>query len=301
MLDTIRSRTALDTPFDMQYIAFTSSTRETSMNIRTALVTLTAALAVTCLSAGCTGAAAEPPTSPAKPTVVLVHGAFADSSSWNGVIEQLVADGYPVIAAANPLRGLAADAAYVRSVVDSVAGPVVLAGHSYGGTVISEAADASPNVKALVYVASFLLEVGESTGQLAAKFPGAELGAALKAVPYPLPAGGTADDLYIDQNRFAAVFAADVPADVATVMAATQRPIAAAALQDPATTAAWKTIPSWNMVTTKDLAIPAESMRYMGERAGAHTIEVDASHAVTVSRPDAVADLIDQAAGATNS
>lgn len=274
------------------------------MNIRTALITLTAAVTAASLTAGCTGAGAEPPAAPAtadRPTVVLVHGAFADSSSWNGVIEELAADGYPVIAAANPLRGLAADAAYVRSVVDSVTGPVVLAGHSYGGSVISEAADASPNVKALVYVASFILDIGESTGQLAAKFPGGELGPTLNAVPYPLPGGGTADDLYIKQDEFPAVFAADVPADTATLMAATQRPIAAAALEDPATKAAWKTIPSWNMVTTKDLAIPAESMRYMGERAKSHTVEVDASHAVTVSQPDAVADLIGQAAGATQS
>jgi pimeloyl-ACP methyl ester carboxylesterase len=152
-----------------------------------------------------------------------------------------------------------------------------------------------------VYVASFILEVGESTGQLAAKFPGAELGPALHAAPYPLPEGGTADELYIKQDEFAAVFAADVPTDVATLMAATQRPITAAALEDPATKAAWKAIPSWNMVTTKDLAIPADSMRYMGERATSHTVEVDASHAVTVSQPGAVADLISQAAGATES
>ena len=270
------------------------------MNIRFAL-SLTSAVAAASLSAGCTGAAAESPDRRDHPTVVLVHGAFADSSSWNGVIKALEADGYPIIAAANPLRGLTSDAAYVRSVVDSVAGPVVLAGHSYGGTVISEAADRSPNVKALVYVASFLLDVGESTGQLAAKFPGAELGPALDAVPYPLPEGGTADELYIKQDQFAKVFAADVPTEAATLMAATQRPIAAAALADPATKAAWKTIPSWNMVTTKDLAIPAESMRFMGDRARSHTVEIDASHAVTVSRPEAVADLIDQAADATNS
>ena len=270
------------------------------MNVRGALITLTAAVCAAALTAGCTDAAAEPPAAPVgKPTVVLVHGAFADSSSWNGVITQLEADGYPVIAAANPLRGLASDAAYVRSVVDSVTGPVVLAGHSYGGSVISEAADGSTKVKALVYVASFILEVGESTGQLAAKFPGAALGPALNAVPYPLPGGGTADDLYIEQDQFAGVFAADVPADVATLMAATQRPIAATALEDPATKAAWKTIPSWNMVTTKDLAIPAASMRYMGDRAKSHTVEIEASHAVTVSQPDAVADLIEQAADAT--
>jgi pimeloyl-ACP methyl ester carboxylesterase len=231
--------------------------------------------------------------------VVLVHGAFADSSSWNGVIRILEGDGYPVIAAANPLRGLQSDADYVRSVLDSVSGPVVLAGHSYGGSVMSLAADGHPGVKALVYIASFILEQGESTGQLAAKFPGAELGAALEPVKYPLPGGGTAEDLYIQQDQFWKVFAADVPQETAQLMAATQRPIAAAALEAPATKTAWKTIPSWNMVTLQDLAIPAESMRFMGKRANSHTVEIDASHAVTVSQPQAVADLIVSAAGAS--
>jgi len=234
-----------------------------------------------------------------KPTVVLVHGAFADSSSWNGVIQRLRADGYPVVSAANPLRGLHSDAEYVRSVVDGVGGPVVLAGHSYGGSVMSEAAEGNPNVKALVYVASFILEQGESTGELAAKFPGAELGSALDSVPVPLADGTTGDDLYIRQEEFQRVFAADVPKDVTDLMAATQRPITSAALGEPAVGTAWKTIPSWNLVTTGDLAIPAESMRWMGERAGSRNVEIDASHAVTVSRPGAVAELIDEAARAT--
>jgi pimeloyl-ACP methyl ester carboxylesterase len=233
--------------------------------------------------------------------VVLVHGAFADSSSWNGVLKDLEAEGYPVLAVANPLRGLASDAEYVRSVVDSVAGPVVLVGHSYGGSVISQAVEGMAKVKSLVYIASFILEAGESTGQLAAKFPGAQLGPALDTVPFPRPGGGSGDDLYIRQDEFHRVFAADVPDDVSALMAATQRPIAAAALEEPATRAAWKNIPSWNMVTTKDLAIPAESMRYMGERANSHTVEIDASHAVTVSQPGAVADLIEQAAEASQS
>jgi pimeloyl-ACP methyl ester carboxylesterase len=277
--------------------------------------TVLAALALATLAAGCGGAAAEnprPAAEPAgavaeqpplanKPTVVLVHGAFADSSSWNGVIKDLEGDGYRVISAANPLRGLHTDAAYVRSVLDSVSGPVVLAGHSYGGSVMSEAADGHPNIRALVYIASFLLEQGESTGQLAAKFPGAQLGTALDTVPVPLAGGGTGNDLYIKQEEFQRVFAADVPADVASLMAATQRPITSAALEEPAEKAAWKTIPSWNMVTTQDLAIPADSMRFMGERAGARNVEIDASHAVTVSRPGAVADLIDEAARATAS
>ena len=233
-----------------------------------------------------------------KPTVVLVHGAFAESSSWNDVIVRLHTAGYPVIAAANPLRDLQTDAAYVRSVLDSVGGPIVVAGHSYGGSVLSEAADGHPDVKALVYVASFQLEPGESTGELAGKFPGARLGEVLDTVTVPTAAGGTADDLYIQQDQFQAIFASDVPSDVTALMAATQRPITSKALGDAATKAAWRTIPSWTLVTTQDLAIPAESMRFMAERAGSHTIEIDASHAVTVSQPGAVADLIIQAATA---
>jgi pimeloyl-ACP methyl ester carboxylesterase len=234
-----------------------------------------------------------------SPTVVLVHGAFAESASWNGVIADLQRRDYTVIAVANPLRGLQEDAVYLRSVLDSLSGPVVVAGHSYGGSVMSEAADGAPGVTALVYVASFNLEIGESTAELAAKFPGGELGPALQSVPFPLADGRTGTDLYIQQNRFHDVFAADVAPEVAELMAATQRPIAASALEDVATKAAWKTIPSWTLVTTQDLAIPAESMRFMAARAGSTTVEIAASHAVTVSQPDAVADLIDSAARAT--
>lgn len=268
------------------------------MKLRSVLATMTTAMTLAALTAACDGAAADQAPPVAKPTVVLVHGAFADSSSWNGVIEQLENDGYPVIAVANPLRGLRSDAQYVRGLLDSVEGPVVLAGHSYGGSVMSEAADGHPKVKALVFIASFLLDKGESTAQLAAKFPGAELGPALNPVPVRLADGSTGDDLYIKQDEFRRVFAADVSEEVAALMAATQRPITSAALEEPASRAAWKTIPSWNMVTTQDLAIPAESMRFMGERAHSQTVEVEASHAVTVSQPGAVADLITTAAGA---
>ncbi|WP_440099480.1 alpha/beta fold hydrolase [Streptosporangium sp. H16] len=234
-----------------------------------------------------------------KPTVVLVHGAFADSSSWNGVIADLKRKGYPVIAPANPLRGLRHDAQYLRSVLNSVNGPIVLAGHSYGGTVLSEAADGDRDVKALVYIASFQPEVGESTAELAARFPGGELGPALKTVPFPTADGGTADDLYIRQDKFRAVFAADVPRRTTDLMAVTQRPIAAGALEDRATETAWKTIKSWSMITKQDLAIPAEAMRFMSKRAKSTTVEIDASHAVTVSEPGAVANLIHRAARAT--
>ncbi|MEU8380985.1 alpha/beta hydrolase, partial [Streptosporangium sp. NPDC048865] len=225
------------------------------------------------------------------PTVVLVHGAFAESASWNGVVARLKRRGYPVVAVANPLRGLREDAEYLRSVLDGLDGPIVIAGHSYGGSVMSEAADGAAGVVALVYIASFQLDVGEGTGELAGRFPGGELGPALGQLPYPLAGGGMGTDLYIRQDEFHAVFAADVAPETAELMAATQRPIAAGALEDKATKAAWKTIPSWSLITTEDLAIPAESMRFMSKRAKSTTVEINASHAVTVSQPAAVADL----------
>lgn len=240
-------------------------------------------------------------TSAPLPTVALVHGAFAESASWNGVISVLQDRGYSTIAIANPLRGLQEDAAYVRSVLESLPGPVVVAGHSYGGSVMSEAADGLPGVRALVFVASFILEAGESTAELANKFPGNQLGAALAPVQFPVPNGGTGTDLYIQADKFHDIFAADVAPDVAALMAATQRPIAATALEGKATRAAWRSIPSWTLVTLQDLAVPAESQRYMAARAGATAVEIDASHAVTVSRPVEVADLIDTAARATAS
>ncbi|PMR61740.1 alpha/beta hydrolase [Verrucosispora sp. ts21] len=235
-----------------------------------------------------------------KPTVVLVHGAFADSSSWNDVVVRLQRDGYPVLAASNPLRDLASDAAYVRSVLDSVGGPIVLAGHSYGGTVLSSAAAGHPNVKALVYLAALAPDRGESTAELLSMFPGNTLGQNLKAVPYPLPGGGTGTDLYVDPAAFHKHFAADVPAKVARLMAATQRPAATTALETKATVAAWRTIPSWALIATEDRAIPLATQRFMARRAGSHTVEVKASHAVTVSQPDRVAKLITQAARAVS-
>lgn len=241
----------------------------------------------------------EQSTGQEPPTILLVHGAFAESASWNGVIANLHQRGRRVVAVANPLRGLQSDAAYLRSVIDGFPGPVVVAGHSYGGSVMSEAADGATNVKALVYVASFNLEPGESTAQLAGKFPGGELGPALEPVPFPLLDGSTGSDLYIRPDRFPDVFAADVAPDIARLMAVTQRPIAASALEDIATKAAWQSIPSWTMVTNKDLAIPPASMLFMAQRAGSTIVEIEASHAVTVSRPDAVAQLIEAATQAT--
>lgn len=234
-----------------------------------------------------------------RPTVVLEHGAFADGSSWNGVVAALRADGYPVVAAANPLRGPASDAAALRTVLDHVKGPKILAGHSYGGNVISQAATDDPEVKALVYVAAFLPAPGESALELTNRYPGSTLPDALDPVDYRQADGSTATDLYIRQDAFRHQFAADVPAGQAAQMAAGQRPVAQTALTEKATSAAWLTKPSWAVVTTRDLNIPAAAQRFMAERAHAETTEVAASHSVAVSHPRLVADVIERAARAT--
>ncbi|MEU6290912.1 alpha/beta hydrolase [Streptomyces sp. NPDC046988] len=234
-----------------------------------------------------------------KPTVVLEHGAFADGSSWNGVVEELRGDGYPVVAAANPLRGPASDAAALRTLLDHIKGPKILVGHSYGGNVISEAAAGDDSVKALVYVAAFLPAPGESALELTNKYPGSTLPDALDPVTYAQADGSTATDLYIQQDKFRHQFAADVPAAEAALMAAAQRPVAQSALEEKATAAAWKTKPTWDIVTTRDLNIPAAVQRFMAKRAHAHTTEVAASHSVAVSHPRLVAGVIERAAHAT--
>ncbi|GAA2277990.1 MULTISPECIES: alpha/beta fold hydrolase [Kitasatospora] len=234
-----------------------------------------------------------------KPTIVLEHGAFADGSSWDGVITQLHRDGYPVVAAANPLRGPASDAAALRSLIAHINGPVILVGHSYGGSVISEAGYDNPKVKALVYVAAFLPAPGETALQLTSQFPGSTLPGTLDPVPFANPDGSTGTDLYIQQDKFRHQFAADVPADQAALMAAAQRPIAQAALQEKATAAAWEQKPSWDIVTTQDLNVPPAAQEFMAERAHAHTTEVAASHSVAVSHPGLVADVIEKAARVT--
>ncbi|MEU4389878.1 alpha/beta hydrolase [Kribbella sp. NPDC023855] len=224
-----------------------------------------------------------------KPTIVLVHGAFAESASWNGVIECLHKESLDVVAAANPLRGLAEDAAYIRDVIAGIGGPVVLAGHSYGGMVITEAASGNTSVLGLVYVDAFTPEHGESALELAAKFPGSTLGETLHA--YPVASGG--NDLAIQQDKFHQQFAADVPAEQAALMAATQRPVTEKALTDglPTTAPAWRTIPSWFVISDQDLCIPVAAHRYFAERAGARGIRevAGASHALSVSQPAEVA------------
>ncbi|WP_037861471.1 alpha/beta fold hydrolase [Streptomyces sp. NRRL S-340] len=234
----------------------------------------------------------RPHARPDTPTVVLIHGAFADASSWSGVVERLQRHGHRVLAPALPLRGLASDAAYIRSVLDSVTGPIVLVGHSYGGAVISQAAANASQVKALVYVAAFVPEVGESALQLTDKFPGSTLGQATATQYYPLPGGGRGEELVIKKHLFREQFAAGVPVATAEVMAAGQRPITLAALQEPATAAAWKKIPSWYLAATEDRNIPPAAEQWMAKRARAHTVTVRAPHAVSVSDPGPVTDLI---------
>lgn len=261
------------------------------------MATASVAAALIATSVAPASAGKAPSLQTRKPTVVLVHGAFADSTSWNGVVKKLKREGYPVVAAASPLRGLSSDAAYVKELLAGIDGPVVLAGHSYGGAVISNAAYGSEKVKALVYVAAFVPDEGESALDLAGRFEGSTLGEALRPpVPVTLPDGSQGADLYIDPKKFPRQFAADVAENTAELMAVTQRPVTNAALEEKSSEPAWKTIPTWALVATEDLNIPREAQLFMAKRAEAHTVEVRASHAVTVSRPSEVAQIIQEAA-----
>ncbi|MEU4536794.1 alpha/beta hydrolase [Streptosporangium sp. NPDC023825] len=239
-------------------------------------------------------------TATAKPTVVLVHGAFADASGFNDMITLLQRAGFPVIAPANPLRDVAGDAAYISSVLDTIPGPIILAGHSYGGIVITNAARGHDNVKALVYLGAFAPDQGESALQLAGRFPGSKLGEALLPRHYPLP-DGTMDgvDGYITADRFREVFAADLPAAKTRQMAATQRPGSVTGLSDGSGAPAWKTIPSWYLIPTRDNVIPPAAQRFMAGRAGSKVREIDSSHVVMTSHPAAATAVVLSAYAAT--
>jgi pimeloyl-ACP methyl ester carboxylesterase len=235
-----------------------------------------------------------------KPTIVLIHGGFADASNWNGVIKDLSKEGYPVIAPANPLRGIPTDATYIKSVLASIKGPVVMVGHSYGGAVITNASAGNPNVKALVYVAAFAPDTGEQLGGLLGKFPGSLIPTSLNQVPFTNADGTTGTDLYIQADKFRGTFAADLPKSTTALMAAEQRPFSAESLTDVTTAAGWRTIPSWGIVAGADKSIPPALERWEYERMNAHVTEVPgASHVVMISHPDTVADVIEQAVRAT--
>jgi len=234
----------------------------------------------------------SPPSGP-QPTVVLVHGAFADASSWNGVIGRLQQQGCTVVAPPNPLRGLGVDSAYVASVVNQIDGPVLLVGHSYGGAVITNAAATATNVVGLVFVAAFAPDEGERLGDVEAGSKDSVLSTAQVQRQYPTgQEGETAVEVAIDPARFRETFAADLPAEQAVVMAATQRPVAASAFTDVSGPPAWKTLPSWAVVATSDKAAGTDIVRSMAQRAGADIVEVEASHVVMVSQPKAVTDLV---------
>jgi pimeloyl-ACP methyl ester carboxylesterase len=230
-----------------------------------------------------------------RPTIVLVHGAFAESSSWDQVIDRLLDAGHPVTAVANPLRGVASDAACVSDHVRSIEGPVVLVGHSYGGAVVTNVDPGAGEIVGLVYVAAFAPQAGDSCFELSAVFPGSTLGDSLQAVPRT---DGTTD-LTIIQERFHEQFCADVPAPQAARMAATQRPVTQEALVEPSgDRPLWKEVPSWFVFGEEDRNIPKALEHYMAERARAHrTIEIPgASHAVSVAHPGTTARLILDAA-----
>jgi pimeloyl-ACP methyl ester carboxylesterase len=228
------------------------------------------------------------------PTVVLVHGAFADASSFARVVPELLADGIPVVAPAVPNRSLSGDAAYIASVVRQIDGPVVLVGHSYGGAVIT-VAGAEANVRALVYLAGYALEEGESLGELQGRFPDSDLAAALVTTSFPVEGAEPGTDVSVDVAKFPAIFAHDVDPELAKVLAVSQRPLAAAAFAEPASAAAWKTKPSWGVVSTSDHTINPEVERFGYRRAGMTQVELDSSHLVMLSHPKAVADVIREA------
>src|SRR5882757_1378200 len=229
------------------------------------------------------------------PTLVLVHGAFADASGFAGVIRELTGAGLTVVAPPNPLRGLASDAAALAVVVGAIDGPVVLVGHSYGGAVIGQASAGLDNVTGLVYIAAFGLDIGESCASVQGPYPPSLLATTSYPTSYDAPGAVQVPDLYITRELFRETFCADVPVDVAEVMYATQRPLSLAALTENATVAGWKTTPSWYLVSEQDNAIPPDAERFMAKRMGARTETITGSHTAFIARPVAVAAFIRQA------
>lgn len=232
---------------------------------------------------------------PAATTVVLVHGAFADASGFGGVIRELISAGHQAVAPPNPLRGLAFDASALSAAVKAIDGPVLLAGHSYGGAVITQAGADLDNVVGLVYLAAFGPDAGESCASVQGPYPPSMLASTSYPTPYDAAGVPSGPDLYIRKDQFRETFCADVPVDVAEVMGATQRPLSLAALTENATQAAWKTKPSWYLVSQQDNAIPPDAERFMAQRMGAVTEEIDGSHTAFIAQPVRVAGFIRKA------
>jgi pimeloyl-ACP methyl ester carboxylesterase len=237
----------------------------------------------------------------AQPTIVLIHGAFADAASWAPVTRRLIDKGHTVLVPAVPNRSLVGDSAYIRSIVEKIDGPVLLAGHSYGGAVIT-VAGAADNVVGLVYVAGYALEEGESLGELQGRFPDSDLAANLVYTPFPIEGGEDGTDVSVKIDAFHAVFAGGIPPETAEVLAVSQRPLAAAAFGEPASVAAWKTKPGWGIVSAADHTINPDVERFGYERAGLRSVvEIDAPHLVMIAEPAAVVAVIEDALAAVAS
>jgi pimeloyl-ACP methyl ester carboxylesterase len=232
-------------------------------------------------------------TSSASPTVVLVHGAFADAGSWAPVVERLLAAGVKVQALVNPLRSLAGDSAYVASAIAQIPGPVLAVGHSYGGASITNAATGTANVVGLVFVAGFAPDEGESLGEIEGTSRDSALGPALLPAQFPTGSGTEpATELYVNPASFREVFAGDLPEAQAAVLGASQRPVAASAFDEKSGVPAWKTLPSWAVVATGDKAAGADVVLMMAKRANADIVELEGSHLIMISQPQAVTDVI---------
>ncbi len=233
-----------------------------------------------------------------KPTIVLVHGAVEDSSIWtHGVIQGLQREGYPVKVFSNPLRGLATDVAYLRSLLDTIADPVLLVSHAYGGAVITQGGD-DPKVKGLIYAGSPMPAAGESANDCLNRFPGGDFASSADLVPYTLPDGTRGTNVLVKAEKYGDLLAADVPEGLLAMMIATQRPLEAAALSDVLTSAAWTSKPSWQIRPLLDPVIPLEEFKFEAERAHATVIELQSSHAIPITFPEVVVDVIKAAARA---
>lgn len=235
-----------------------------------------------------------------KPSVVLVHGAWADASSWSSVIKHLQDEGFTVYAFANPLRGLASDSAYLASFLSTISGPIILVGHSYGGAVITNAATGNSNVKALIYIDAFAPDQGESLGSLSSvPPPPGQPASCLSGDPTQIfnfvPLTNHDVDLYVKQSLFPQCFANDLPQETGAVLAATQRPLAFSTFTEKSGSPAWRTIPSWYLVGTIDNVIPPFAQMFMAQRINAQITQVRGSHLVMISHPEAVVDLVNQA------